>query len=198
MMIQGVSIREMVDQSITVMTKPSVQSFEQYEKRGGQREAFIYVAVATVLATVAGALFGLLGGVAGVLAGLVGALLRVAIGYFVFSYVLYFMGKQQGGTGSRDEVFYTTALYIAPIQALNGVLGSIPVIACFYLPVSIALSIYSAYLAYLAARSSMNLDQNKAIIAVVVATVATWLVSGLVIGALTGILIAASGGIPAQ
>jgi hypothetical protein len=41
MMIQGVSINEMISQSMTVLTKPSVQSFEQFERRGGQREALI-------------------------------------------------------------------------------------------------------------------------------------------------------------
>ena len=43
MMIQGVSVGDMLNQSMTVLTKPSVQSFEQFEKRGGQREALIYV-----------------------------------------------------------------------------------------------------------------------------------------------------------
>ena len=49
MMIQGVSVGDMLNQSMTVLTKPSVQSFEQFEKRGGQREALIYVVIAAVL-----------------------------------------------------------------------------------------------------------------------------------------------------
>ncbi|MFO7167541.1 MAG: YIP1 family protein [Chloroflexota bacterium] len=188
MIVQGVSISEMLNQSVTVLTKPSVATFEQFEKRGGQREAFTYVGVATVIAAIAAGLFGLLGGVGGLLAGLIGTALSVVVGYFVFSYALYLIGKQQGGTGTQDEVFYTTALYIAPIQAVTGVVGAIPFINCAFAPISILLAIYSAYLGYLAARSSMNLDQNKAIISVVVAVVATWLVSAVVIGGLVAML----------
>jgi Yip1-like protein len=182
MMIQGVSVGDMLNQSMTVLTKPSVQSFEQFEKRGGMREALIYVGLATAIAAVAGLVFGLVGGIGGAIVGLLTAVLRVLIGYFVFSYALYFIGKQQGGTGTQDEVFYTTALYIAPIMAVTGVVGAIPFISCLFAPVSLALAIYSAYLGYLAARSSMNLDQNKAIISVVVAVLASWFVSALLIG----------------
>ena len=84
--------------------------------------------------------------------------------------------------GTQDEVFYTTALYIAPIMAVTGVVGAIPFISCLFAPVSIALAIYSAYLGYLASRSSMNIDQNKAIISVVVAVLATWFVTAVLIG----------------
>ena len=182
MMIQGVSLNEMINQSMTVLTKPSIQSFEQFEKRGGQREAMIYVGVATAIAAVAGLVFGLFGGIGGAISGLLTAVLRVLIGYFVFSYALYFMGKQQGGTGTQDEVFYTTALYIAPIMAVTGVVGAIPFISCLFAPVSIALAIYSAYLGFSASRSSMNLDQNKTIISVVVAVLATWFVTAVLIG----------------
>jgi hypothetical protein len=198
MMIQGVSIGDMLNQSMTVLTKPSVQSFEQFERRGGMREAMIYVGLATALAAAAGLIFGLVGGIGGAIAGLLTAVLRVLIGYFVFSYALYFIGKQQGGTGTQDEVFYTTALYIAPIMAVTGVVGAIPFISCIFAPVSIALAIYSAYLGYLAARSSMNLDQNKAIISVVVAVLASWFVSAILIGVVVAAVVggaALSGGL---
>jgi len=42
MMVQGVSINEMLDQSIQVLTKPGVETFERFERHGGQREATIY------------------------------------------------------------------------------------------------------------------------------------------------------------
>jgi hypothetical protein len=182
MMVQGVSISEMLNQSTTVLTKPSVQTFEQYEKRGGTREAIVYIAVAAVLAGIAGMLFGFLGGISGAIVGLLGGLLRPLIGFFVFAYVLYWVGKQQGGTGTQDEVFYTCALYTAPLLAITGVVGAIPLISCLFLPVSLVLGLYQIYLGYLAARSSMNLDQNKAIISVAAAIVAMWLVSIFIIG----------------
>ena len=43
MMVQGVSIDEMLDQSIQVLTKPGVETFERFERHGGQREATIYI-----------------------------------------------------------------------------------------------------------------------------------------------------------
>jgi hypothetical protein len=180
MMIQGVSVGDMLNQSITVITKPSVATFEQYERRGGQREALIYVIIAAVLVGVVGAVFGLIGGPVGAIVGLLRGVFAL-VSFYVFAFALHFMGKQQGGTGTQDEVFYTTALYTAPILAVTGVVGAIPIIGCLAAPVSFVLWIYQCYLGYLAARSSMNLDQNKAIISVVVAIVAQ-IVVGFIIG----------------
>jgi Yip1-like protein len=182
MMVQGVSISEMLNQSTTVLTKPSVQSFEQFEKHGGTREAIVYIVVAAAIAGIAGLVFGLLGGISGAIIGLLSGLLRPLIGFFIFAYVLYWVGKQQGGTGTQDEVFYTCALYTAPLLAITGVVGAIPLISCLFLPVSLLLGLYQIYLGYLAARSSMNLDQNKAIISVAAAILAMWIVSVFIIG----------------
>src|SRR6266508_5796883 len=178
MMIQGVSVGDMLNQSMTVLTKPSVQSFEQFEKRGGQREALIYVVIAAVLVGVVGLAFGFLGGVVGAIAGLLRGVFAL-IGFYVFAFVLNYVGKQQGGTGTQDEVFYTAALYTAPILAVTGVVGAIPIIGCLFLPVSFVLGLYQIYLGYLAARSSMNLDQNKAIITVVLSIIAMWIAAAI-------------------
>src|SRR5262249_35618740 len=175
MMIQGVSVGDMLNQSMTVLTKPSVQSFEQFEKRGGQREALIYVVIAAVLVGVVGLAFGLLGGVVGAVSGLLRGVFAL-LGFYVVAFVMSYVGKQQGGTGTQDEVFYTAALYTAPILAVTGVVGAIPVIGCLALPVTFLLGLYQIYLGYLAARSSMNLEQNPAIITVVAAIVAQFLV----------------------
>jgi Yip1 domain len=173
MMIQGVSVGDMLNQSMTVLTKPSVQSFEQFEKRGGQRDGLIYVGVAAALAGIVGAVFGLLtGGVRGLLAGLIAGVVGPLLSYFVFSFLIYTIGKSQGGTGTQDEVFYTTSLYTAPILAVTGIVNAIPFLGCLLLPATFVLSLYQLYLGYLATRSSMNLDQNKAIITVVLAIVA--------------------------
>lgn len=188
MMVQGVSVGEMLNQSITVLTKPSVASFEQYERRGGQREALIYVGVAALLAGVVGAVFGLItGGVGGLIAGLIVGTVAPLVSFFVFSFLLYFIGKQFGGTGTQDEVFYTTALYTAPLLAVTGIVNAIPVLGCLLLPATFILGLYQIYLGYLAARASMNLDQNKAIFTVVGAIVVMWIV-GAILLTLFGIL----------
>ncbi|MBC8163655.1 MAG: YIP1 family protein [Roseiflexaceae bacterium] len=192
MMVQGVSISEMVNQSITVLSKPSVATFEQYERRGGQREALIYVAIAAGISALAGLLRYLSFGVVnGLIAAVLSAVGTVA-GYYVFSYAVYWMGKQQGGTGTQDEVFYTTSLYVAPLLAigalLSGVLGLIPFVGILAGLAALVLSVYQIYLAYLATRSGMNLDQNKAIITVAVAFIAQFVVS-LIIGAIVAAVI---------
>jgi hypothetical protein len=189
MMIQGVSVGDMLNQSMTVLTKPSVQSFEQFEKRGGQREALIYVVIAAVLVGVVGLAFGFLGGFVGAIAGLLRGVFAL-IGFYVFAFVMSYVGKQQGGTGTQDEVFYTAALYTAPILAVTGVVSAIPIIGCLALPVTFALGIYQIYLGYLAARSSMNLDQNKAIITVIAAIVAQFVVGVFIGGAIIAALVA--------
>lgn len=185
-MIQGVSISDMLNQSITVLTSPSVTTFEKFEKRGGMNEALTYVGLAAALVGLIGLVFGLAGGVGGAIGGLIIGFVGPVIGYLVFAFVLYYVGQQQGGTGTQNEVFYTTALYTAPLLAITGVVGRIPVLNCLLLPVTLALAVYQAYLGYLAARSSMNLEQGKAIISVVVAIVAQ-IVVGVIVG---GILVA--------
>ena len=176
MMIQGVSIGDMLNQSMTVLTKPSVQSFEQFERRGTQREGLIYVGAAAALAGIVGAVFGLLtGGIAGLIGGLVIGIVGPLLSYFVFSFLVYTIGKSQGGTGTQDEVFYTTSLYTAPLLAVTGVVNAIPFLGCILLPVTFILGIYQLYLGYLATRSSMNLDQNKAILTVVLSIIAMWI-----------------------
>jgi hypothetical protein len=176
MMIQGVSINEMISQSMTVLTKPSVQSFEQFERRGTQREALIYVGAAAALAGIVGAVFGLLtGGIAGLIGGLIIGIVGPLLSYFVFSFLVFTIGKSQGGTGTQDEVFYTTSLYTAPILAVTGIVNAIPFLGCILLPATLILGIYQLYLGYLATRSSMNLDQNKAILTVVLSIIAMWI-----------------------
>jgi hypothetical protein len=189
MMIQGVSIGEMLNQSMTVLTKPSIQSFEQFERHGTQREGLIYVGAAAALAGIVGAVFGLLtGGIAGLIGGLVIGIVGPLLSYFVFSFLIYTIGKSQGGTGTQDEVFYTTSLYTAPILAVTGVVNAIPFLGCILLPATLILGIYQLYLGYLATRSSMNLDQNKAILTVVLAIIAMWIAA-----AVLGFILAAVG-----
>lgn len=192
MEVQGVRINELVSQSMVVITKPSIQTFEQFEKRGGKREALVYVLVAAALAGIVSALFGVLfGGLNGLLFGLLSGFITPVIGFFVFAYVLSFAGKQQGGTGTEDEVFYTCALYTAPLLAISGIISGIPILGFLLVPIVLLIGLYQIYLGYVASRSSMNLQQNPAIISVVAAVVAQFIANGIVVGIL-GTLIAVS------
>jgi len=188
-MIQGVNFNEMISQSIKVLTQPRIETFEQFEKHGGQREALTYVAVAAGLAGIVALIVGLFTGVGGAIIALVGALVAPLLSFFVFAFVVNWMGKQQGGTGTQDEVFYSCALYTAPILAVTGIVGNIPLLGCLFAPVSLILGLYQIYLGYLATRSSMNLDQNKAIITVVVAIIAQWIVFAVIGGIIAAIAV---------
>jgi hypothetical protein len=48
----SVPLSEMVQQSIKVLTKPSVQTFEEFENRGTVRDALIYVAIGALISGV--------------------------------------------------------------------------------------------------------------------------------------------------
>lgn len=196
MMTQGSpSVAQMLNQSMAVMTKPSVATFEEYEKQGGQREALMYVGTAAAIGAVVAAIAGVLTGsiVVGIIGGVASLILPI-VGFFVSAWVVHFVGKQRGGTGTQDEVFYSMSLFMAPILAFNSVVGNIPLLACLALPVSLALGIYQIYLGYLAIRSSMNLDQNNAIITMVLAWVAQMIVAGIIGGIVAGIVVALGAG----
>lgn len=200
-MIQGVNFSEMINQSIKVLTQPRIETFEQFEKHGGQREALTYVAVAAALAGVVAFIVGIFTGPLGAIIALVGALVAPLLSFFIFAFVVNWMGKRQGGTGTQDEVFYTCALYTAPILAVTGIVGNIPLLNCVFAPISLILGLYQIYLGYLATRASMNLDQNKAIITVVVAIIAQWIVFAVIGGIIAAIAVGmgvASGSIQLQ
>lgn len=188
MMIQGVSLSEMINQSMNVLTKPGVATFEQYEKRGGQREALVYVGTAAAIGAVVALLFGFLNGIAFALIAFVGALAIPLISFFVSALLIHFIGTSQGGTGTQDEVFYTNSLYMAPILAISGAVNNIPLLACLAFPFTLALGIYQIYLGYLAIRSSMNLDQNKAIITMVLVFIAQVLINMVIVGIIAALL----------
>ncbi|HWQ15847.1 MAG TPA: Yip1 family protein [Roseiflexaceae bacterium] len=185
MIVQGVSIGEMMNQSKLVLTKPSVATFEQFEKHGGQREALTYVGVAAAISAIIGLVLGLAvtaivgGSFLGAVISAIINFIQVMVAFFVSAWLIYTVGRSQGGTGTQEEVFYTFSLFVAPILAISSALAIIP---CLGALAALALLIYQIYLGYLAVRSSMNLDQNKAIITMVVVFVVQLLIAGVFSG----------------
>jgi hypothetical protein len=171
----------MISQSREILTKRDVATFESYEDRGGLREALIYMAIA---AGVSG-LLGISGGLKGVITGVLSTL----IGFLVFTYLIYFIGKQFGGTGTIDQVAYTFSLFYAPLSVLFAVLTLvllITIIGIFLIPlVGIVAIIANVYFAYLAVQSSMNMhDNGKIWLTLILSGIGTWIVSGVLIGLL--------------
>ncbi len=175
------SIGDMVNQSKEVLSKRDTATFETFENKGGIREALIYMAIAAAITGV----FGLGDGVAGFVRGILSTL----IGFFVFSYLVYFIGKQQGGTGSLDQVAYSFALFYAPLTVVFAAITLILVITLvgiLLVPVvGILAIIANIYFAYLAVQSSMNMtDSGKVWITLILAGLGSFLVSLLLAGLL--------------
>ncbi len=178
------SLSEMVNSSIVVLTKPSVSTFEMYERRGNLQSALIYVGIAALIS-------GVLGLIGGGLLGLVGGIISALLGFLLFTGAVFYIGKSQGGTGTFGEVAYTFSLFVAPLSVISaffGLLaGVIPLLgACLALIAGIGILVIQVYLGYLAVQSSMNLtDRTKAIITLVGAAIVSFIVS-LVIGGIFG------------
>ena len=175
------TIMNMVSQSIQVITKPSVATFEQYESKGTLREALIYVGIFAVIT----GLFGLGSGVGGFLRGII-----TLVGFLVFTYLIYYVGKSQGGTGTFDQVTYTFSLFWAPMAVIFGILAFllvITLIGIFLLPLlGIVAIVVNIYFAYLAVQSSMNLKESGKIwITLIAAGVGAFLVN-LIVGGILG------------
>lgn len=147
-MVEHVS--RMVYQSVDVLQHPNEHTFERYERSGTVTHAAIYMSVAGLIAGI----FGLAGGLGGFIGGIIGALL----GFFLFTGLVYFIGKNLGGTGSFDEVAYTFSLFIAPLTVVGAVLGLIPVIGDI---LNLLLILVWGFFAYIAVRSSMNIRSGQ-------------------------------------
>lgn len=178
-----VSISEMVNQSLTVITKPSVETFEQFERSGTIREAAIYVALGSLITGV----LGFSGGLGAVLGGVISSL----IGFFIFTGLIYYVGKAFGGTGSFDEVAYTFSLFWVPMSVLGAIatlILFITIIGILLIPIlAIVVLIANAYFAYLAVQSSMNMkEQGKLLLTLVIAVIGSALIQGLITSLATG------------
>lgn len=174
------TIKDMISQSMQVLTKRDKATFELYESKGGVREAVIYVLVAAVIT----GLFGLTGGIGG----FISSILTTVIGFLVFSYLVHFIGKSQGGTGSFDQVAYSLSLIWAPLSvlfALATLILVITLIGIFLVPLlAIAYLVVVIWLSHMAVQTSMNIsDSGKAWITLILAAIGSFIVNWI-IGAL--------------
>lgn len=187
------SLSEMVNSSVVVLTKPSVATFERYERRGNLQSALFYVGVAAIVSALIAMVGGLIGGAlsdtgsalgGGLRSGL-GSLLSTFVSFLLFSFTAFYVGQTQGGTGSLDEVAYSFALFIVPIQILTAVLGlvlTITIIGICLLPfLAIAGIVAYVFYAWLAVQSSMNLvDTTRTLITLGAAALVTIVGSALI------------------
>ena len=195
-MMKPMSFLEMLDQSRDIMLNPSVATFERHEQRGTLANAATYVGVAALISALIGAISG---GASGFLSSLLASLAQ----FFVFTGMVYLLGKVLfGGTGNWDEVAYTFSLFTAPLILL-GALVALIIVLFSWVPilsflvqfaggvVGLLMLAVQIYYAYLAVQSGMNLRTgSQAAIVLVLTFLATLLVSaliGLIVGAIFAI-----------
>ena len=172
-----VPISEMIDQSIKVISNPTVETFNNYESRGTVRDALIYVGLG---ALISGALSFSNG-----LGGIIGGALSTLVAFFVFVYVVHTFGKSQGGTGTLDQVAYTFSLFWMPLSILSAVailILTITIVGILLIPaLLLAILAANAYFGYVGVQSSMNMPKgSQTIITLVVAVIATGIAYGII------------------
>jgi len=191
---ETVTFPYMFNASMSVLRRPAVATFEEYEKNNLQW-ATIYVAIAAVVSAILGAIaFAIqrpfiaqqlrdaetqLGGqidLTGALANrsFVGAifsgLLGTLIGFFIFLGIVYLIGRAFGGTGNFGELAFDMSLFWAPLMVVRALISIIAIGPLTFLTglVSFAIGIYNLYLTYLAIQSGMNLPKNKALYVILI------------------------------
>jgi hypothetical protein len=185
--------QQMLNASRAILLRPSVATFEEYE-RNDLTWALIYTAIAAVATAILSAIgfvirgpaneaalqqfqdqFGgggqlppgvaALAGGGSLTAGIIAALFGAIIGFFIWTGIIYLLGRAFGGTGAFGELAYDVALFSAPLTVLNGLVSVISIgpLACLTVIVTIALGIYNLYLSWLSIQAGMNLPGNKAL-----------------------------------
>lgn len=157
------------------------------------REALMVVIIAVLLSffgSVVGAIFSsVLGGIFGaqigfgtLLVAAVVAAIWTAIGYYIWSYLTWFIGTRFfGGTAEPGELMRTIGYAYAP-QWLN-VLNFIPCVGGL---LSIVVSIWSLVAGIIAIREALDFDTGKAVITAIIGWLVIFVV-GLIIAAIFGV-----------
>ncbi|MFC4452464.1 YIP1 family protein [Deinococcus sonorensis] len=173
------SFQNMFSQSAAVLSRPSVATFERFERAGTTRDAFMYVALAALVSAVIAGFFGIFHSGVNPLNQFVVRLIGTLIGFGAFTGLVYVIGRNLfKGTGTYPEVAYTFALFYVPIAIAATVIGIIPILGWL---VSFVLGLINVYFGYLAVQSSMNIrDQAGAIVTLVLSGVGLVIVNALV------------------
>lgn len=174
-------ITDMFAQSTAVLSQPSAQTFERFERRGGLNQAMIFVMVAAVVSAVIAAIFAPFHSDVTVIGQLLTRLIGIPAQFLIFTGAVYLIGKNLfKGTGTFNEVAYTFALFYVPLSILGTLLGIIPVLGWL---AGFVIMIAMIYFGYLAVQSSMNLrDTTSSVATLVLSGIASMIVSGFIGG----------------
>ncbi|TAK36037.1 MAG: hypothetical protein EPO21_04185 [Chloroflexota bacterium] len=187
----------------TVLTRPSVQTFEEQKASASSERTLTGVIIAAVVAAVLSAVLTAIlasfasflsniGGVptsiaAGPLAALstlVRTFVQTIVGFYLFCYVLQFVATRfLGGHGNFDQQAYLVSTYWVPVSIISQVLAFIP---CIGWLAALALLIYALVLTTYAVQSGQGMVVGNAII--------NWIIAAVVTGIVLAVLSAISGG----
>jgi hypothetical protein len=210
--------QQMLNASRGVLLRPSVATFEEHE-RNDLGWAAIYIAIGAVVTAILSAIgFALRGpamedalrqfedqlggqplppgieafaGGAGLGATIFTSLLGAIIGFFIWTGIVYLLGRAFGGTGAYGELAYDIALFQAPLRVISALISLVGFgpLACLTGLISFALSIYGIYLSWLSVQAGMNLPGNKALMVILIPILVIFL---LVCGCIGFFLVVAS------
>ncbi|TDE85864.1 DUF1282 domain-containing protein [Deinococcus sp. S9] len=174
------NLADMFGQSMAVLTRPSPATFELFERRGGTRQAFVYVLLAALVSAVIAALFAPFHQGVTVIGQFITRLILIPVQFGIFTGLVYLIGRSLfRGTGNYPEVAYTFALFYVPLSIVGTVLGIIPILGWI---VGILIAALMIFFGYLAVQSSMNLrDTVSAAVTLVLSGVAYWVVGALLL-----------------
>ncbi|NCC32911.1 MAG: DUF1282 domain-containing protein [Chloroflexia bacterium] len=218
-------IQEMINGSVGVLSRPSVATFEEYEK-DNLGWALIYSVLAGVINAIisgiqatlfpptvvspqdvdlsevppelAQLLEGMSTGAAAapnIWASVIGAIIFTPLVLLIAWGITFALGRAFGGDGKFGELAYNMSLFGAPITVIGSVFGLIPFLGGI---AAFALFIYNLYLTYLAIQAGMNLPGNKALYIILIQfaiAIAVGLCFVLFLAAMIAAIIGAAGGV---
>lgn len=143
------------------------------------------IIIAIVIGIVA-ALGSLFVPVLGIVSFLLGLITSIGLGWILWSLVIAWVGKLQGGTATFQEML--RAMAYAGTPRILGILSFIPFLGWL---IAFAAGLYSLWLSVLAIKQLEGFDNQKAIITAV-AGWAVFFIGSLIIGAIFSSIVAAS------
>lgn len=177
----GEAIRQLPNQYIKVLTKPSAQTFA--EEMGKAEWGIVWVQL--LIYAVIGGVLGFLGAmtnpfrvtpttgsttsslnpatIQAITAGAsFGSIIIIPIAFFIGVGIVYLFAKMFGGQGSFLQQAYTTLLFTVPIGIITGLLGLIPIVGT----IGVLLGIYEVVLNVFSVMAVHRLSGGKATAAV--------------------------------
>ncbi len=208
----GEAIRQLPNQYIRVLTKPSAATFAEEQGKAAWNIVWIQLLIYAVILAVLGYIGSLIGLSFGAFSSLMntgslsssgmnpgalqaaaasgsfGEIILVPLGFFIVVGVYYLLAKAFGGQGTFLAQGYSFLLYQVPIGILSGVIGLIPLLGGI---VAFALYIYGIVLNVFLIMATHRLSGGKAT-AVVLIPIAVIAVLSCALGVIFFALIAAA------